>query len=97
MCSGFNSTWNAGLPRNATLYTVLAYFVDKVIQTYVWCPVVRPNGKVLLILKRFLGRDDWYFLVFLFVALTCSSDYFKKNPLKRSSHEVCLTVGKGEE
>jgi hypothetical protein len=54
MCSGLNSKWNAGLPRNATLYTILGYFVDKVIKTYLCCKVVRANGKVILILKTFL-------------------------------------------
>jgi hypothetical protein len=29
-CLGFNSTWNDGLPRNASLYTVFKYFVEKV-------------------------------------------------------------------
>ncbi len=53
LCSGFNSTWNAGLPRNATLYTVLGYFVDKVIITCVCCSVVGANAKVIVILKRF--------------------------------------------
>jgi hypothetical protein len=27
---GFNSTWNEGLPKNASLHTVQKYFVDKV-------------------------------------------------------------------
>ncbi len=27
---GFNSTWNGGLPKNASLHTVQKYFVDKV-------------------------------------------------------------------